>query len=52
MAFGMFSGYKGDCSDLWMIKLTIKTNEVAMDVCFFQKNIRTCLSLKEEHVCP
>ena len=47
MAFGMFSGYKGDYSDLRMIKLTIITNEIARDVCIFQKNIRY-----KNHVCP
>ena len=28
---------KGDCSDVWMIKITIKTSQIDMDVCFFQK---------------
>ena len=33
MAFltGLFSGDKGDYSDVWMIKITIKTNEIDMD---------------------
>ena len=47
--FGLFSGYKSDYIDVWMIKITIKTNQVHMDVCFFQKvdNIqKPCLSLK------
>ena len=30
-----------------MIKNTIKTNEIDMDVCFFQKNITY-----KKHVCP
>ena len=34
--FGLFSGDKGDYSDMCMIKITIK---IDMDVCFFQKNI-------------
>ena len=47
MAFGLFSGDKGDHSDVWMIKITIKTNEIDMDVCFFQKNMTY-----KNHVCP
>ena len=37
--FGLFSGDIGDYSDAWMIKITIKTNEIDMNFCFFQKNI-------------
>ena len=47
MAFGPFSGNKGGYSDLWMIKITIKTDEIDMDVCFFQKNITY-----KNYVCP
>ena len=25
---------KGDYSDVWVIKITIETNEIDMDVCF------------------
>ena len=35
--FVLFSGNKHDYSDVWMIKTTIKTNQIDMDVCFFQK---------------
>ena len=35
--FGPFSWDKGDYIDVWMIKVTIKTNQIEMDVCFFQK---------------
>ena len=35
--FGSFSGDKGDYIDVWMIKIMIKTNQIDMDVCFFQK---------------
>ena len=45
--FGLFSGDKGDYSDVWMIKITVKTNKIDMDVCFFQKNITY-----KNHVCP
>ena len=37
VAFLLFSGDKGDCSDVWMIKIKINTNEIDRDVCFFQK---------------
>ena len=30
--FGPFSGDKGDNIDMWMIKITIKANEIDMDV--------------------
>ena len=30
--FGLFSGDKGDNIDMWMIKITIKANEIDMDV--------------------
>ena len=33
--FGPFSGDKDDYTDVWMIKITIKTNQI--DVRFFQK---------------
>ena len=35
MAFSLFPGHKGDYNDVWMIKITIKTNESDMNVCFF-----------------
>ena len=37
VAFGMFSGNKGNYIDVWIIKITIKTNQTDMDVCFLQK---------------
>ena len=40
--FGLFSEDKGDYSDVGMIKITIKTNEIDMDLCTTYKN----------HVCP
>ena len=49
MAFGLFSGDKGDNTDMWMIKITVKANQIDMDVLFISKvdNIqRPCLSLK------
>ena len=49
MAFGLFSGDKGDYNDAWMIKMTIKTNEIDMDALLLseQHNIqKPCLSLK------
>ena len=46
MVFGLCSGDKGDYSDVWMIKVMIKTNEIDMDVHFFQKNITY-----KNHVC-
>ena len=49
MAFGLFSGDKGDNSDMWMIKITVKANQIDMDVLFISKvdNIqKPCLSLK------
>ena len=33
--FGPFSGDKGGYIDVWMIKLMIKTNQINMNVCFF-----------------
>ena len=45
--FGLFSGDKGDYGDVWMIKITIKTNETDIDVCFRQRNITY-----KNHVCP
>ena len=44
--FGPFSGDRGDYSDVWMIKIMIKTNGIDMDICFFQKNITY-----KNHVC-
>ena len=35
--FGLLSGDKGDYIDMWMIKIIIETNQIDMDVCFFQK---------------
>ena len=32
--FELFSGNKGD-SEVWTIKIIIKTNQIDMDVCFF-----------------
>ena len=32
--FGMFSEDKGDYIDEWMIRITIQTNQIDMDVCF------------------
>ena len=34
--FGPFSGDKGDYIDVRMIKITIETNQIDMDVCFFK----------------
>ena len=45
---GLFSGDKGDNIDMWMIKITIKANQIDMDVLLILKvdNIQTpCLSL-------
>ena len=47
--FGLFSGDKGDNIDMWMIKITIKENQIDMDVLLIPEvdNIqRPCLSLK------
>ena len=47
--FGLFSWDKGDNIDMWMIKITIKTNQIDMDVLLIAKvdNIQEpCLSLK------
>ena len=41
-----FLGDKGGYSNVYMIKIMIKTNEIDMDVCFFQKNITY-----KNHVC-
>ena len=30
--FGLFSGDKGDNIDMWMIKITMKTNQIDMNV--------------------
>ena len=47
--FGLFSGDKGDNIDMWMIKITIRANQIEMDVLLISKvdNIqKPCLSLK------
>ena len=47
--FGLNSGDKGDNIDMWMIKITIKANQIDMDVLLISKvgNIKkACLSLK------
>ena len=46
--FGLFSGDKGDIN-MWMIKITIKANQIDMDVLFISEvdNVqKLCLSLK------
>ena len=46
---GLFSGDKGDNIDMWMIKITIKVNQIDMNVLLISKvdNIdKPCLSLK------
>ena len=48
MAFGLFSGDKGDSIGMWMIKIMIKANQIDMDVLLISKvgNIqKPCLSL-------
>ena len=35
--FGPFSDNKGDYIDVWTITITINTNQIDMDICFFQK---------------
>ena len=37
MTFGLFSGDKGDSIDMWMIKITIKVNQIDMDVLLISK---------------
>ena len=47
--FGLNSGDKGDSIDMWMIKITIKANQIDMDDLLISKvdNIqKPCLSLK------
>ena len=47
--FGLFAGDKGDNIDMWMIKITIKANQIDMDVLLISKvdNIqKPCLSPK------
>ena len=47
--FGLFAGDKGDNTDMWMIKITIKANQIDMDVLLISKvdNIqKPYLSLK------
>ena len=34
---GLLSGDKGDYIDVWMMKITIRTNQIDIDVCFLQK---------------
>ena len=51
--FGLFSGDKGDNIDMWMIKITIKANQIYMNVLLISKvdNIdKPCLSLKSGFV--
>ena len=46
--FGLNSGDKGNNIDMWMIKITIKANQIDMNVLLISKvgNIqKTCLSL-------
>ena len=38
--FGLFSEDKGDYIDVWMMKITITTNQIDMDVYFFQNKSR------------
>ena len=47
VAFGLVSGDKGDYIDMWMIKITMKTNQIDTIVCFSQKQIAYT-----NHVCP
>ena len=35
--FGLFSGDKDDNIDMWMIKITIKANQIDMDVLLILK---------------
>ena len=35
--FGLNSGDKGDNIDMWMIKITIKANQIDMDVLLISK---------------
>ena len=35
--FVVFYEDNGNYIDMWIIKITIKTNQIDMDVCFFQK---------------
>ena len=47
--FGLFPGHKGDNIDMWMIKITIKSNQIDIDVLLISKvdNVKKpCLSLK------
>ena len=37
MAFGPFPGEKSDYIDVWMTKIMIKSNQIDMNVCLFQK---------------
>ena len=49
--FGLNSGDKGDNIDMWMIKITIKANQIDMDVLFISEvdNVKKlCLSLKSD----
>ena len=45
--FGLFSEDKGDYSDVWMIKIKIKANEIEIERCFPRENISY-----KNHVCP
>ena len=46
--FGLFSGDKGDNIYMWMIKITIKVNQIDIDILLILKvdNIHPRLSLK------
>ena len=46
LAFWTVFWNKSDYNGVWMIKITIKTNDIDMDVCFFQKNMTY-----KNHVC-
>ena len=35
--FGLFSGDKGDNIDMWMIKITIKADQIGMNVLLISK---------------
>ena len=35
--FGLLSGDKGDNTDMWMIKITVKANQIDMDVLLISK---------------
>ena len=41
MAFGSFSGQKGDYIDVWLIKITIGANQIDMVFAFFRNRQHT-----------